>query len=203
MSHSPGQERWRDHVNRTYRYGIPCLPINRSTTKGAIMARRIALPKRSNALTYGDAEVIDVLLSLYAAPDGEAVVIDDAQDTEPKARVRCRNMVKLLDRDMFTVTEGDLPEEIDPDWMSEQFEYDGGEEDHTRANVEDLIALTESRGIEVTGTGNEGKVIKADLIRALAENPMPLTWEVPGVKCRTHTIAEGDGFLPVLSIKPA
>ena len=87
------------------------------------MARSIQLPARANALVYGDAEVIDVLLTLHNTEQGNAVVIDDATDTEPKARVRCRAMAKLLEAER-TVTVDDLPEsgEFTPEWMTEQFD---------------------------------------------------------------------------------
>ncbi len=38
-----------------------------------------------------------------------------------------------------------------------------------RMRVDDLVMLCESRKIEVTGTGHDGKVLKADLVEALSE----------------------------------
>lgn len=77
------------------------------------MARRITLPVRANALSYDDAEVADVLLELLATEQGDGVVIDDAQDTEPKARVRCRVMGKLVSKGVTIAVEGIDPDSLD------------------------------------------------------------------------------------------
>lgn len=175
------------------------------------MARSIQLPARANALVYGDAEVIDVLLTLHNTAAGNAVVIDDTTDTEPKARVRCRAMAKLLETDRV-INVDDLPEsgEFTPEWMSDNFDQVGAEQgaawEHAWA-TDDLSALVADRGISVEGTGKDGHIIKADLIRALTEwdaahdDDAPQAWVVPGIAVRTHVVAEGEGYLPVLSPK--
>lgn len=173
------------------------------------MARSIKLPARANALVYGDAEVIDVLLTLHNTANGDAVVIDDATDTEPKARVRCRAMAKLLESER-TVTVDDLPEsgEFGPEWMTEMFEAVGAAPAWDAAwTTDDLAAVADERGITVEGTGKDGHVLKADIIRALTEwdaaqgEDEPQGWTVPGIAVRTHVVQEGEGYLPVLSPK--
>jgi hypothetical protein len=47
---------------------------------------------------------------------------------------------------------------------------DGGEPvDYAAKTVDDLHALAESRGVAVTGTGANGHVVKADLVKALTK----------------------------------
>lgn len=121
------------------------------------MARTIKLPARSNAVQYDPSEVADILGTLLTTPKGEAVIVDEAQDTEPKARVRCRTMAKL-------VTEG--------------------------VTIEDAT-----------------DVLDTDLLAALAEEDVEPdedgTLSLDGLATRTHVIAEGDEYLPVLSVKNA
>ncbi|KKL53689.1 hypothetical protein LCGC14_2272910, partial [marine sediment metagenome] len=38
-----------------------------------------------------------------------------------------------------------------------------------RMRVDDLVLLCESRAVKVTGSGRDGKVLKADLVEALSE----------------------------------
>jgi hypothetical protein len=86
------------------------------------MARTIKLPARSNSQSFDPKEVLDVRLSLLDPdlPKGEGVVIADATDTAPKARVRNRNMVKLL-ADVQSCEESLIPDEF---WTEEA--EDGG-----------------------------------------------------------------------------
>lgn len=170
------------------------------------MARSIQLPARANALVYGDAEVIDVLLTLHNTAAGNAVVIDDAQDTEPKARVRCRAMAKLLESDRI-INADDLPEsgEFTVEWMSDNFDEVGGPEDYSAFTPDQLTGLAGERGVAVAGTGKDGKILKADLITALTEDDLANVtpgWSVPGIAVRTHVVPEGEAaYLPVLSPK--
>lgn len=119
------------------------------------MARTIKLPARSNAVQYDPSEVADILGTLHTTPKGEAVVVDDAQDTEPKARVRCRTMAKLI-----------------------------------------------ADGVTIDDAAD---VLDSDLLTALAEEDIEPdtdgTLVLDGLPTRTHVIAEGDAFLPVLSVK--
>jgi hypothetical protein len=162
------QEDWRRYIDIKYRHGIPASPINRPTRvrKGSIMARTIKLPPRSNAISYDDAEVADILITLaYGTPAGEGVVVDDATDTEPKARVRCRNVSRLLKAGVT----------VEWDALSEE--------------AQELL------------TEND---IEPEFPEAGDDDPDDGgTVTLAGIETRTHVVADGDTFLPVLSTKPA
>jgi hypothetical protein len=61
------------------------------------MAHILDIPKRANALDYDPDEVQDVLDLLNETGEGKGVSVDDAQDSESKARVRARLMRKLVE----------------------------------------------------------------------------------------------------------
>lgn len=104
------------------------------------MARTLKLPSRNTAASFEDADVADVRITLLNPefPKGEGVVIADATDTAPKARVRCRNMVKLL-AEPQTITSDLIPdefwedEETLPEWI-EEYRHEATEEDETGAS---------------------------------------------------------------------
>ena len=165
MQCSKEQERWHEWFEATYTYVVPVRPFQSAVKRHreeAIMARKITLPARANALVYTDTEVADVLLSLYDAPQGEGVVVDDAQDTEPKARVRCRVMAKALESDRVVSVEEAKTMDVDNIDPTEEFD----------------------RCDENGDANEEGEFLF-----------------LPGVKTRTHTVKDGDTFLPVLSLK--
>lgn len=94
------------------------------------MARTMKLPARANALTYTDTEVADVMIALLNAEDGVGVVVDDNTDTEPKARVRCRNMAALVAKGVtVTVDELDDITDLSDEERSEVIENYGVAED--------------------------------------------------------------------------
>ena len=133
------------------------------------MARRITLPQRSNAITFEPDEVIDIRLTLLSpeVPKGEGVVIADALDTEPKARVRCRNMVTLL-KEPQTINESDIPADF---WVDD----------------ETIMEFVTTYADDMTGFE--------------AGEDAEQTYTLPAIAVRTHTVKDGDMFLPVLSVK--
>lgn len=138
------------------------------------MARTIKLPARSNAQSFEPTEVADVRLSLLnpELPKGEGVVIADATDTAPKARVRNRNMVKLLG-EAQDITEGMIPDEF---WTGE-------------ADEEENATLPEW-------------IVEFETTAEDAEEDTERTFSLPAIEVKAHTVAaEGDTFYPVLSLK--
>jgi hypothetical protein len=62
------------------------------------MADRITLPARKGTISYSDEHIADIAESLDDLPVGEAVIVDEAQDTETKARDRAQKVKDLLVR---------------------------------------------------------------------------------------------------------
>lgn len=60
------------------------------------MADRIALPARKGTISYSAGYIEDIAESLDDLPVGEAVICDEAQDTETKARDRAQKVKDLL-----------------------------------------------------------------------------------------------------------
>lgn len=56
------------------------------------------------------------------------------------------------------------------DNVGEPGEPDTRAQDYGAMNVEDLQALVDERELEVTGTGKDGNVVKADLVKALQDS---------------------------------
>lgn len=61
------------------------------------MADVITLPSRSNVLGYTEDQIEDVYDALQETKAGEAVVCDEPQDTEAKARNRARMMKEAIE----------------------------------------------------------------------------------------------------------
>jgi hypothetical protein len=62
--------------------------------------------------------------------------------------------------DAYTETTGDTPTEAADEQSSSSPDYGA-------MNVEELQALVDERELEVAGTGKDGNVVKADLVKAL------------------------------------
>ena len=155
------------------------------------MAIKLTLPARSNAIDYSDEQVIDTLLSLHDAAKGQGVVIDSAQDTEAKARVRCRTMAEKVKADQRPTVAQVLAMEFDNlDPFAEFFAQD--------SNGTEVTPTFDDGGTFTGATDEKGKAVKD----ASAYN---IVLVVPGVNTKTHTVAQGEGdsqtWLPVLSVK--
>lgn len=57
-----------------------------------ITPARITLPPRSNAVIYSDEYLAEIAEALADCPAGEAVIADEIQDTEAKARDRAKKV---------------------------------------------------------------------------------------------------------------
>lgn len=60
------------------------------------MADRITLPARKGTISYSEEHIADIAESLDDLPVGEAVIVDEAQDTETKARDRAQKVKDTL-----------------------------------------------------------------------------------------------------------
>lgn len=135
------------------------------------MARTIKLPARSNALSYDATEVADILLGLHSAAEGEGVMVDDAVDTEPKARVRCRVVAKLVEKGVT-------------------IEYGALDSDNAELAVElGFVALPEPDDADDADDDAEVDI------------PEDAEVNIPGLKTRTHVVQQGEEYAPVLSVK--
>jgi hypothetical protein len=61
-----------------------------------ITPARITLPPRSNAVTYSDEYIAEIAEALDDCPAGEAVIADEIQDTEAKARDRAKKVANAV-----------------------------------------------------------------------------------------------------------
>lgn len=63
----------------------------------------IALPPRSNAITFDEETLQDIQAALDDLPRGRAVVVGDAQDTDAKARDRAKKVKAALAEEPYNV----------------------------------------------------------------------------------------------------
>lgn len=141
------------------------------------MARTISIPSRATASAFSDAEVFDVLATLLTLPTGQAVIVADDQDTEPKARVRCRNMTAALK----SGADGCLADI---------------EDDEVRK------AYAESNGKAIDAAAKEYTKAHKDDADAPAFDPeSDFTFSLDGVNTKGHVIATGAMYTPAVSRK--
>ncbi len=97
---------------------------------------------------------VEVLRTLIDKYDLE----DKVEGSGPGGRAMKEDLVLVLERHYKAVGRSAADKDPIPD-----------DANLARLRVDDLVLLCESRGIEATGSGNAGKVLKADLVEALSE----------------------------------
>lgn len=67
------------------------------------MANTIKLPARKGTIEFSAEVLEDIVQTLDEVAKGEAVIVDEAQDTETKARDRAKKVKALLADDPYAV----------------------------------------------------------------------------------------------------